>query len=478
MTDAPRLITDGFLAAARAQPDKIALICGDQALTYGELAARVARVAARIDQLAARRVAIARTNDAAVIELFLGVTLAGAVAMMCEPLWPTGVMQRMRAAHEPHLVFDDGNAADYTAWRDAGDATRTILNRSAPEMPFLMGFTSGTTGTPKAFIRSHASWTASFAASARELGTSAHTTALIPGPLSHGLSLYAAMETLNAGGTAVLMPAFDAARAVQLISVHKINTIVAAPTVLDLIAAAGSGTTVTKIITAGAKLTAHLRQELTAVFPKADVIEYYGASELSFVTVAKTGDKCPPTSVGRAFAGVEIAVRRDDGTTADVDEVGTVWVKSAMLSSGYVGPVDGAGFRTQSGWATVGDRGSLDARSFLTLAGREGDMIITGGFNVYPSEVEAALASLPGVREVAVVGQSDERWGQVVTAVIVGDNSLTTAALKAGAGEHLAPYKVPRRWYRAEGFDHTVSGKIDRAKLLAALDRAALKPLP
>ncbi|MDX2143461.1 MAG: AMP-binding protein [Rhodospirillaceae bacterium] len=478
MTDAPGLITDGFLAAARAQPDKVALICGDQTLSYGELAAHAARVAARIDQLAARRVAIARTNDAAVIELFLGVTMAGAVAMMFEPLWPRAVLDRMRAVHEPHLIFDDGTVADYAAWRDAGDAARALLNRPTPDMPFLMGFTSGTTGTPKAFIRSHASWTASFAASARELGTSSHTTALIPGPLSHGLSLYAAIETLYVGGTAVLMPAFDAVRAVQLIGAHVANTVVAAPTVLDLIADAGSSATATKIITAGAKLTAPLRQKLAAVFSQADVIEYYGASELSFVTVAKPGDKCPPTSVGRAFANVAVAVRRDDGTQADVGEVGTVWVKSNMLSSGYVGPVDGTGFRTQGGWATVGDRGSLDARGFLTLAGREGDMIITGGLNVYPSEVEAVLASLPGVREAAVVGQSDERWGQVVTAIVAGDGALTAEALKSQCREHLAPYKVPRRWYRAESFDHTVSGKIDRAKLLAALDRAALKPLP
>ena len=142
-----------------------------------------------------------------------------------------------------------------------------------------------------------------------------------------------------------------------------------------------------------------------------------------------------------------------------------------------MGPSDGTGYRTHNGWATVGDRGSLDARGFLTLAGREGDMIITGGLNVYPSEVETVIADVPGVAEVFITGEPDERWGQVVTAVIASTQHVELAALKQACVAHLVPHKHPRRWLMIDKFKHTASGKIDRTDVLAKLRAQTLKVL-
>jgi acyl-CoA synthetase (AMP-forming)/AMP-acid ligase II len=462
----PRLVCDGVLLNAIRAPDRPAIAAGGRVITYGELAWRICRVASAVDAVQARRVAVSLPNHPALLEIFFGTLLAGAVFMVFEPRWPRETLLAMLAAHQPQLLFAEDEPASvklshYAAWRDRQDADRVLRARPTPDMPFLIGFTSGTTGTPKAFIRDHASWMASFAASRAEFGTSEDTRVLLPGPLSHGLSLYAAAETLNAGGCVTIDPVFDAAGMMRLASSGAVNAVTAAPTVLDLMLdhAAAPVVAITAVVTAGAKLSARLREKLARAFPWARLIEYYGASELSFVTVAKSDENCPGGSVGRAFAGVQIKT--------DADNV--IWVKSDMLSSGYVGPADGAGFRLKDGWATVGDRGTIDARGFLTLWGREGDMIISGGLNVYPSEVEAVLGAVPGVREVSVTGEPDERWGQIVTATVAGDAPL--AALKAACARHLPAAKHPRRWFWVDAFAHTASGKIDRT---AALDRRVL----
>ncbi|MBL8643650.1 MAG: AMP-binding protein [Rhodospirillaceae bacterium] len=471
------IITDGVLAAAAHAPDQAAIVFEGDELTYGQLARHIGALASGVDAKRAWRVAVSLSNHPVLLEIFFGAVHAGGVVVLFEPRWPQETFDLMVKAHAPQILFAD--VEDALIWRNAQDGTRAISSQPTPDMPFLIGFTSGTTGTPKAFIRTHGTWTASFAASAGEYGIGPETRMLVPGPLSHGLSLYAAVETLNAGGTVFMEGRFDSDRMMELACGGQVNTIAAAPTLLDLMLDSHPpriGHHVRAIVTAGAKLPPRLRERLTAAFPNAAVIEYYGASELSFVSIARADEGCPPESVGRAFAGVELKVSRDDGAPAAVDEVGTVWVKSAMVSSGYVGETDGTGFRTQDGWATVGDRGSLDARGFLTLVGREGDMIISGGLNVYPQEVEAVLGAAAKVAEVLVLGEADERWGQIVTAVIAGEGA-TLADLKQHCAEHLPPYKHPRRWFRIAAFAHTASGKIDRADVLSRLKQGRVQVL-
>jgi long-chain acyl-CoA synthetase len=471
---APGLITDGVLLTSMRSPDSVAMLYGDETITYGDLAWRMCRVASAVDAAPARRVAVSLPNHPALIEVFLGATLAGAVVLLFDPKWPRAVLDDVLSVHQPHLFVGEDAAASvpfatYVPWREAQDPNRTLRAQPTTTMPFLVGFTSGTTGTPKGFIRSHASWVASFAASKAEFGISKTTRVFLPGPLSHGLSLYAAIETLNAGGSVVLSPAFDASLALRQVVDTQANTIVAAPTILDLILNAGPRHVVdhvSTIITAGSKLSAPLRQDLASIFPNARVFEYYGASELSFVTVARPDEGCPPQSVGRAFRGAEILVEAEPG------KVGTIWVRSKMLSAGYVSAPDGVGFRTRDGWATVGDQGWMDERGFLTLIGRDGDMIITGGLNVYPTEIEAVIGSVPGVSEVVVTGQPDERWGQVVTAIIRGDG-VDLALVKAACAAHLPTAKHPRLWFKATDFAMTSSGKIDRARAVSKLNSGA-----
>ena len=459
------IITDGLLAAAARAPAKIAILCGGRCLTYADLAREVERLAPRF--AGTRRVAVVLRNNPDLLAVLLAGVRAGATAMVLDPAWPSDTLKRIAATHTPDDVIADP--------RDVPVAERPLQLPDA-DAQFLMGFTSGTTGTPKTFVRTHASWQATFAAARREFGDLAAGGVLAPGPLCHSLTLYAAIEALEAGGTVFLQPEFDVESCIDLLRSGRAQSLVCVPSMLDLLCAAATTpvSVAFAVVCAGAKLSTSLRQIVAAKFPNARVFEYYGASELSFVTVAHPDDHPPPESVGRAFDSVRIAIRRDDGTDVTTGEVGTVWVQSPMTSDGYVGPTDGTGFRQAGGWATVGDRGHLDAAGFLYLVGRENEMLISGGLNMYPQEIESVLASVPGVRAVAVIGIPDARWGQIVGAVVEGDRAR--ADLLVACEGALPRTKWPRRWFTIAAMPRTTSGKIARAKLSEMLP--TLEALP
>jgi acyl-CoA synthetase (AMP-forming)/AMP-acid ligase II len=459
------IVGDGFLAAAAAAPDTIVVECDGAAFRAHRFAAMVA--AARDVLGGDRRVAIVMRNSASALAAFLGAVQGGATAMVLDPAWPESLRDRLLARHAPEIAVDGA----------LPQAPATPI-RPRPGAPLLMGFTSGTTGTPKAFVRSHASWIATFAAARAVFGGLAQSRVLAPGPLAHSLTLYAAVETLEAGGAILLQTRFDAAICAVRLAADA-DAMIGVPAMFDLLVRA-TPTPVRRpvtLVSAGAKLLPALRTRLEAAYPAARLYEYYGASELSFVSASVPDDGAPPESVGRAFPGVDLAVRRDDGAVAAVGEIGTLWVRSAMVSDGYVGDTDGTGFRTDGGespWATVGDRGHVDADGFLFLAGRENDMLISGGYNVYPAEIEAVLAAVPGVRAVAVVGVADARWGHRIVAVVAGDVRRT--ALETACAAALPPYKAPRDWRHAPMLPRTASGKIARAEVEAMLP--SLEALP
>jgi len=470
----PAPLAAPFVAAALAHPDKLALHVGAQALSYGALLGAARRVAAGVAALSGEappRVAVQMDNRAEFLEIVLGTVLGGGTVALLDPKWSAAQRQAALDLVRPAVVFDDPGA--YRAWRDGRPADRPFAAVD-PATPFLIGFTSGTTGRPKAFIRSQASWVATLDASRVEFAIGADDGILVPGPLVHGLGLYAAVEGLAAGATVHVLPRFDAGAALETLEAHGLTTLVAVPTMLVALLeeAARRGLrlpSVRRVIASGAKLAPAVHERLASAFPEAGVFEYYGASELSFVSVAPSRDGVPFDSVGRAFHGVEVQVRAADGRPAPRGEAGTVWVRSAMLSDGYIGPADGVGFREEGGWATVGDQGWIDEHGWLRLIGREGDMLISGGLNVYPAEVEAALREHPLVAEAVVLGLPDAYWGDAVAAVLWwrGAERASLAELRAWCHARLEGYKCPRRAFTARDVPLTGSGKIARAQVRA-----------
>lgn len=484
------LIADPFLHWAGRNPAKTAVVFGNESVSYAELRARATRVAMRVQaeqQLPTMPpCAIMLTHGIDFTTVFLGVTMAGAAAMILDAKGNETALTNILAAHPSALLFIEpaqagmapalgaplrticvGDGAPIDLPRPA-DALATIPCAASPDAPFYIGHTSGTTGDPKPFIRSHRSWLASLDAAAVEFPVDADDHVLVPGQPSQSLFLYALVETLSFGATAYLLPRFDAGAVVTALRRRPITRIHGVPTMYAGICEAAAEArfpAVGALLSGGAKLAPALRSRLAQVFPHATISEYYGASELSFVTVAQ-GD-CPADSVGRPFHGVRISIRRDDGSEVSPGEIGRLYVRSAMICTGLLVSSDNSGFRMRDGWATVGDLAWRDGRGRVYLAGREGGMIISGGLNIYPAEVEAVLHELPEVAEAAVFGIPDPYWGEKVCAVMrwTDGATLTRDALRARCRQRLDRRKCPQQYFATERFDYTQSGKIAVAAL-------------
>ena len=450
-------------------------------------------------------------NRVEFLEIFLGVALGGGVAIVLDPRWSSSQIHQVLQDYPLNLLFVDAtllpklgelpkamqivvikpdfskcgaeqtqsgsvrpgsNFYDYTQWRDRPQATCKPIVSIAENSPFYVGFTSGTTSQAKGVVRSHRSWLNSFSASQLEFGTHMSDRIFIPGSLVHSLSLYAALEGLNAGATVYLLPQFNAKATLECVQTHAITMLVAVPTLLGTIAKIAANrqqifASLRVVIAGGSTFDPHLRTQLSYVFPQADILSYFGALELSFIALNSSREPIPPQSVGRPFQTVTVSIRRQDGVgEAAIGEVGWIGVKSPMLSLGYFYGSDAVGYRVIDGWATVGDLGWQDANGYLYLVGREQDMLISSGINIYPAEIEAALRNLTEIDEAVVFGLPDADRGQVVVAAIQWtDQPLTRSELQQRLQATLPQSKCPRYYFSVDRFPRTNSGKIIRAAL-------------
>ncbi|WP_066463793.1 class I adenylate-forming enzyme family protein [Sanguibacter suarezii] len=450
------------LAHAAAAPERVA-VRSDAAppLTYAGLAARARAGAAALARDGVRPgqvVAIDLAGATDTLVALLAVDLAGAVALMCDGSWTPAQRSEILAATGPdhHLT------------------TLSAVDLPAPEAPVEVsdddlawgGFTSGSTGRPRAVVRSRGSWTRSFAATSDLTGISAGDTVLVPGPLSTSLFCFGAVHALAAGATVRLTPSIAAALGgvggVGGLSDCDVVHLVpgALGTVLDALdSPAPPPSRLRTAVVGGAALPASVRERAAA--HGISVIAYYGATELSFVAADPDGKGL------RAFPGVEIEVR-DPSTgqpLASTYPLGQVWVRSPWIAHGYLAGAAGP-LRTADGWASVGDLAELTAppASRLVLRGRGTGAIAVGAATVVPEDVEAVLRTVPGVADVVVLGTPHPRLGQVVTAVVVGqDGDPDWAALERASREALSPAQRPRRWFAAATLPVTGTGKPARA---------------
>ena len=368
-------------------------------------------------------------------------------------------------------------------------AEGTILEDGEPDSAFLIGFTAGTTSTPKAFTRSRRSWEASFEASIRFFDLRANDKTLAPGPLSASLNLYALSECLYAGTEFHTLGKFDVAAAHEVIAHHGITRLVLVPTLLRLLSERGltgcvDGSAIRTIICAGSKLDARTLAAARRWAPRATIFEYYGAAELSFVS----GRGLAPgmsldaagTAVGSPFPGVQVQILDNDGTPVPDGTPGNISIKSPMVCRGYVWGDDGNAFRRLGDHHTVGDRGYLHGSS-LHILGRSSDMIVTAGKNVYPHEVELALASIPGVESAVAAGMPDDmRGSRIVAGIVPSCGGLTATWLSSGLDEVMTRDRKPLRYYLLDELPLTDRGKMSRRMFLDWIGNGdpRIRPLP
>ncbi|OCO99863.1 MULTISPECIES: AMP-binding protein [unclassified Ensifer] len=426
-----------------------------------------------------RLVALEVGNHPLFAAAFLAATSRGHCVALIDPHLPHSVRQSMHERLSPDLVIGgDGDglrlealASGKTRRFAANDdgAKEVRLAVGADTEPFLIVFTSGTTGTPKAIVRDRGSWRRSLATGQEFFEICRDSRTFAPGPLAHGLTLYALAETLVAGAEFIGATHFDAAQSLAVIEAEEVQRLVLVPTMLRRLCAAATGKpqgSVARITVAGAKLTPSDRASAALAFPEARVIEYYGASELGFISVATESDTAAVTAVGRAFPGVAFQILNDTGNAVPPGETGTIFVDSALVSDGYVGADDGAGFRRFGQLATVGDLGFIDGEGTLHLLGRAGGMVLSGGNNIYPQEVEATLVAYPGVHAALVLGLDHPDLGTELVAVIEPEGRVfDREALDRHLAAHLPRYKHPRRIWLCRRMPMTQSGKVAAGKL-------------
>jgi acyl-CoA synthetase (AMP-forming)/AMP-acid ligase II len=328
-----------------------------------------------------------------------------------------------------------------------------------------MHYTSGTTGRPKGVFSGLLADADAAALLADERDFWGFTDAdvhLVASPLHHSAPLRFSLATLLAGGRVVLPGRFDAATWTAALVEHRPTTAFVVPAHLTRLLAAGLPDTssVRLLLHAGAPCPPPLKQQTVDAFPPGSVWEFYGSTEGQFTACSTSQWRERPTSVGRARPG----------RTLSVDDGGRLWCAVPPFAR-FTYWRDPA--RTAAAWRgnafTVGDLGRIDADGYVYLDGRRDDLVISGGVNVYPAEVEAALAGCPGVVEVAVFGVPDEQWGQRVCAAVVG--TADEAALRAWATARLAPAKRPKQYVRVGDLPRTSTGKVRRLDLPAALPR-------
>jgi acyl-CoA synthetase (AMP-forming)/AMP-acid ligase II len=310
-----------------------------------------------------------------------------------------------------------------------------------PPEAFLAVVTSGTSGRPKAVLRSAASWVSSFAPLAELTGIGSADRVLLTGPLHATLHLFAAVHTL-------VMGAELTDRAEQATAVHAVPAVFA-----DLLDALPPDAPLRVAVLAGSSLPDELADRATA--RAISVVEYYGAAELSFVAARRH-----PQSL-RPFPGAEVQIRD-----------GVLWVRSPFLSLGYPAGTVGPFRRDEAGFGTVGDLAEWAPDGGLLIRGRGDAAITTGGATVIAEDVESALAALPGVAAVAVVGLPHSRLGQLVTAVIEPSPDANLGDLRAAARRVLRDQSLPRRWLVTDRLPRTPSGKVNRHAVALAAARS------
>jgi len=333
-----------------------------------------------------------------------------------------------------------------------------------------MIYTSGTTGKPKGALRTTTDAATVFALLGElglRYGDEIHLTT---GPLYHSGPLAFASLAHTMGCPVVVLRKFDAATWLRLVAEHGVTNTFSAPTQLKRIVSLPPGelaradmSSMRCLVANAAPVPYALKQEIFEKLGDWFLYEVYGSTELGIVTVLKPEDQIrKPGSCGQTYGPIEVRIVRADGVDAGVDEPGELFIRTGLAMDGYHRTSEQLSELDAGEWKSVGDVASIDAEGYLSIRDRKKDMIISGGVNIYPAEIEAVLYAHPQVLDAAVIGLPDDEWGESVYAIVQAkhDEEISVDELRAFVDERVGRYKRPRDYEIRAELPRTDSGKL------------------
>jgi long-chain acyl-CoA synthetase len=500
----------GIPAAAAVRPGHPALVLGPEVRTYADLDDRARRVADALSRLGVARgdrVGVMLPNSFEWFEVVHGAARLGAVAVpvnihfkAAETGWvlndsgcravvvtPELAGSLVDVADIPRLMVGDDYEEALAAAGPEGRPVNTAgpgSDDSAPEggdaWPTTMVYTSGTTGRPKGVVPGGDDLrrtAAGMAGMGARWGFGPGDVHLLVGPAYHSGPAAFAQAHLALGATVVIMPRWDAESCLALIQDHRVTNTHMVPSnfirILDLdpkIRASYDLSSLRVVLHAAAPCPVPVKRAFMELVGPEKVFEYFGATEGGGTAITPEEWLERPGSVGRAIGGNEIVILDDEGRVLGPEEVGLVFVRPESAPFRYHRDDEKTSAAFKGERFTVGDMGYLDKDGYLFLTDRRADMVITGGVNVYPREIEDVLYLHPDVADCAVYGVPDERWGEALKAVVQprAGASLSTDDVVAWCRERLADYKRPRLVAFVDELPRDPNGKIAKHSLRAA----------
>ena len=467
------MVTASCPVSARAgrSPEGLALVAGTSRWSWTELDRAVALTAARLrgDGVGpGDRVALLAGNHPAVVFLFFAVRRLGAALAPLNARLTPAELEPQRARLAPALVLAE--EALHSKLPVATPLERWERQRATPaenapndvEGDWAVLFTSGTTGRPRAARLSVRAFDALAAASAANLGPRPGDRWLCNLPLFHVGGLAMAMRCVHDGATLELQLRADPEDVVRAVADRGVTHLsLVARTLQQTLDAGLRGGGLRAVLVGGGPVPPSLvRRARQAGVP---VLLTYGLTEACSQVTTERPHDADGTTAGPPLPGLRVSILDAEGRVLDPGAEGTIAVHGPTRMSGYLDDEAGTAAALRGEWLLTGDLGRLDDRGRLTVLARRTDLILSGGENVYPAEVEAVLAEHPAVSEVAVVARPDARWGQVPVALVVGRRTLADGELQSWARARLAAFKVPAAVQPVDRLPRTAAGKVDRA---------------
>lgn len=497
----PITLSSGVRASAARTPDKVALTEDERSLTYARLVKRIDQVASLalggLGLKPGEHVALMSPNCIEYFEIVCGISSAGMATAMVNPRLTAREAAYICNDSRARVLFVHASLEDLARSADLQTVERIIvigkdyeelLGRARPlaePVPvgendiFAIPYTAGTTGQPKGVLLSHRSRAITFFSMAVEYGCySMDDRSLAIAPLYHGGGFAFAMAPIFFGGSCDILTRFDPELVLQRFATQRITNTFMVPTHFNAVFALGETTLarykaphLRTIISNAAPLPQATKEKIVAMFGAGILHETYGSTEGGIVCNLRPVDQLRKIQcVGMPFPCTEVRLLDEQGNDAAPGAVGELYSRSPCLFSGYWGKPEATEEAFRGEWLTVGDMARRDEEGYLYLVDRKKDLIISGGVNIYPREIEEVLHAHSSITEAAVIGVPDDYWGEAVKAFVVVRPGVTVTAedLIAYCKENIAGYKLPKSFDFVSALPRNAAGKVLKRELRAS----------